>query len=258
MIDFHCHLDLFEDPDGLAERCEAARVHVLSVTTTPKAWRKTVLLSRGRRCIRTALGLHPQLAHERFHELPLLEALLGETRYVGEIGLDGSPPHRQHADIQRKVFERALVASRERGGRIYTVHSRGAARAVVDTLKAQGCGETAVLHWFSGTAKELQAAIAIGCWFSVGPAMLRSANGRGLTAAMPRNRVLTETDGPFAKRGVRSLTPLDVRDAVLELAQIWSLTEQEVDAQLHNNLKDLLATVPEPNSHAITYNSDLE
>ena len=97
-----------------------------------------MMLGRNRRRIRTALGLHPQLAHERFRELPLFEALLGETRYVGEIGLDGSPAHRQHADIQRKVFERALAASRDLGGA--SSASIVAARRTPSSLP---CGNTA-------------------------------------------------------------------------------------------------------------------
>jgi TatD DNase family protein len=251
LIDFHCHLDLFDNPEQLAERCEEAHVYVLSVTTTPKAWRKTVMLGRNRRFIRTALGLHPELAHERFRELPLFEALLGETRYVGEIGLDGSPAYREHADIQRKVFERALAASREHGGRIFSVHSRGAAEVVIAALRQHGCAETAVLHWFSGTPKELRAAIAVGCWFSVGPAMLRSENGRNLVARMPRDRVLTETDGPFAKRGRHPLMPFDVSRAIAELARLWSVAEHDVDGQLNSNLKELVSRVPDPHPHTM-------
>ena len=65
MIDFHCHLDLFPDPQRVAAEAEAAGIYVLSVTTTPKAFRQTAALAKGKRHIRTALGLHPQLAHER-------------------------------------------------------------------------------------------------------------------------------------------------------------------------------------------------
>ena len=43
------------------------------------------------RHVRAALGLHPQLVAERASELPLWEAHLGETRYVGEVGLDAGP-----------------------------------------------------------------------------------------------------------------------------------------------------------------------
>jgi TatD DNase family protein len=245
LIDFHCHLDLFDDPEAVASECEKAGVYVLSVTTTPKAWRKTSALSKNRRYVRTALGLHPQLAHERSGEVALLEALLSETRYVGEIGLDGSPAHRPHAEIQLKVFERVLSASRSGGGHIFTIHSRGAAGAVISTLHRHRCGSTAVLHWFSGTRIELDAAIALGCWFSVGPAMLRSEKGRLLAARMPRDRLLTETDGPFALEGKRPLMPTDVRTAVTQIAKLWSASEHDVQYQLNANLKELLSRVPD-------------
>ncbi len=248
MIDFHCHLDLFDDPEKVAAQCEEAEVYVLSVTTTPKAWRKTAALGKNRRYIRTALGLHPQLAHERSHEFPLLEALLDETRYVGEIGLDGSARYRAHAEVQLKVFERVLAASQSRGGRIFTIHSRGAADAVVSALHRHRCSATAVLHWFSGTQKELDAATAFGCWFSVGPAMLRSEKGRQLVSRMPRDRVLTETDGPFAREGKRPLNPGDVRLAVAQLANLWAISDCEVEIQLNTNLRELVARVPEPSS----------
>lgn len=54
-------------------------------------------------------------------------------------------------------------------------------------------------------ARELERAVALGCWFSVGPAMLAAEKARGLARAMPKERVLTETDGPFAKLTARAL-----------------------------------------------------
>lgn len=241
MIDFHCHLDLFRDPEDVATKANAAGIHVLSVTTTPKAWRKTSALAKGKRHIRTALGLHPQLAHERSNELPLFETLLDETRYIGEIGLDGSPGYGQHADIQMRVFERVLAMSKERGGKIFTIHSRGAASAVIATLRKHQCAPSAVLHWFSGTHRELAEAVALGCWFSVGPAMLRSEKGRRLVERMPRDRVLTETDGPFAQDKDRPLEPTDVVLALRQLAAIWATDQPEADRLLRDNLKALAA-----------------
>src|ERR1035437_8151628 len=60
----------------------------------PSAWQGTSALAAPTKRIRTALGLHPQLAHERMNELPLFDSYLPETRYVGEIGLDGAPEFR--------------------------------------------------------------------------------------------------------------------------------------------------------------------
>ncbi|WP_414463707.1 Qat anti-phage system TatD family nuclease QatD [Hyphomicrobium sp. DY-1] len=244
MIDFHCHLDLYEDPENVAKQAEDARIYVLSVTTTPKAWRGTAALGAKRRYIRTALGLHPQLAHERVQELALFEKLLPETRYVGEIGLDGSREFRQHIDVQRAVFDRILQASKAAGGKILTIHSRGAVDSVLSALHSHQSAATSVLHWFSGTAAELAAASRLGCWFSVGPAMLRSEKGRVLAKMMPRDRILTETDGPFAKKGNRPLVPADVALAAQELAAIWKTSTDEVEMILKRNLKELLNRVP--------------
>jgi TatD DNase family protein len=245
LIDFHCHLDLFPDPVAMAAKAEAARIYVLSVTTTPKAWRKTVALAAGSTYIRTALGLHPQLAHERSQELALFEALLSETRYVGEVGLDGSPGYGLHADIQKKVFERVLSLASESGGKILTIHSRRAAGEVLRMLKRHDCAQTSVLHWFSGSARELSEAVAIGCWFSVGPAMLRSARGKQIVAMIPRDKILTETDGPFGLDDKRPLEPTDICLAELALANIWQVNQTQVTQTIRANLKTLLGRVPD-------------
>ena len=205
MIDFHCHLDLFPHPEQIAERCEKEGIYVLSVTTTPSAWHGTHKLERSR--IRTALGLHPQLAHERRSELSLFDELLAETRFVGEVGLDGAPPFRAHWDDQLKVFGHILDSCAHAGGRILSIHSRRAAKAVIDHLEAAPQAGTFILHWFSGNRRELSRAVALGCSFSVGPAMLAGEKGRTLAAQLPRDRVLTESDGPFARIGDRAAKP---------------------------------------------------
>jgi TatD DNase family protein len=35
VIDFHCHLDLYPDPEMAVRRADEARIYVLSVTTPP-------------------------------------------------------------------------------------------------------------------------------------------------------------------------------------------------------------------------------
>lgn len=238
MIDFHCHLDLYPDPEREARDADAAGIYLLSVTTTPKAWPKTAKLARGRNRIRTALGLHPQLAHERHSELLLFEKLLENVRYVGEIGLDGAPGFGQHASIQIQVLSRVLSMVSEQGGRILTIHSR---RAVDDVLRCLGDehAPSSILHWFSGTGRQLDRAIAMGCWFSVGPAMLASSKGRALVSKMPRDRILTETDGPFGKYAGAVLRPVDSWKAVDALASLWELSRQEIIEQLKQNLRQL-------------------
>ena len=239
MIDFHAHLDLYPDPYAIVRKCIVRKLYVLAVTTTPSAWAGTSALTKGAPRIRTALGLHPQIAHERKSELALFEELLPRVRYVGEIGLDGSPECRRHWHDQQRVFTRILRLCEQAGGRIMTLHSRRAATAVLDNLSAHPAAGTPILHWFSGTQKELQRATDLGCWFSVGPAMLSGERGRQLVSSMPRKRILTESDGPFARINGEAVWPGDVRLAVEILASLWSEHTDAVYHQLLDNLRHL-------------------
>ena len=240
MIDFHCHLDLYPDTAQIVEHCRRHGVYVLSVTTTPSAWRGTKALVADAPRIRTALGLHPQIAHERQSELTLFDELLPQVRFVGEIGLDGGPEFRRRWDIQVHVFEHILAKCSAAGGRIMTVHSRRASSAVLDRVEAFPHAGTSVLHWFSGSARELDRAVELGCWFSVGVAMLEGAKGRSLVTRMPRGRVLTESDGPFARVNGAPALPYEVHLATDELSRLWSLPTETVDQMLLENLRKLV------------------
>jgi TatD DNase family protein len=238
MIDFHCHLDLYPSPRTVRDECVSRGLYLLSVTTSPSAWTGTSSLSLSPR-IRTAIGLHPQLADERIRELPMFDEYLSETRYVGEIGLDGAPEFRGTWPNQVKAFEHILQSCCAVGGRIMSIHSRRATAAVLRYLENyQGAG-TPILHWFSGNQRELRRAAELGCWFSVGPAMLASEKGRQLTALMPRDRVITESDGPFARVKGRSLMPWHVSEAEHTLDQIWNLPDNSASNVVQQNFRNL-------------------
>lgn len=239
MIDFHAHLDLYPDPSAVVREVVARGMYVLSVTTTPSAWKGTSALEQPGARVRTALGLHPQLAHLRASELSLFDEYLPQAPYVGEIGLDGGPEYKRHWQTQLAVFDHILGACKSAGGRILSIHSRRATSAVLDRLELFPGAGTPILHWFSGSRRELDRAIALGCWFSVGPAMLAAEKARALVFAMPKDRVLTETDGPFAQLDGESAKPWDANRATSILADLWSLSCPEVDRMLHANLRIL-------------------
>ena len=245
MIDFHCHLDLYPEPHQVAEKCREHQLYILSVTTTPSAWHGTCSLSRAGDRIRTALGLHPQIAHERSAELSLFDELLPKVRYVGEIGLDGAPEYRSHWDTQTTVFDHILSACRRAGGRILSIHSRRASAAVLDRLEQHKGAGVPILHWFSGSVRDLDRAIAMGCWCSVGPAMLTSEKGQTLAARMPRDRVLTESDGPFAQMNGQPVMPWHVEQAIKTLSELWFVSTQEAESLTLANLRRLTQELPD-------------
>ena len=245
MIDFHVHLDLYPDPVSVVQRCGELGVYALSVTTTPSAWERTSALSSGLPRIRTALGLHPQLAQQRKHELTLFRDLIGKTQYIGEVGLDGSRECKPFWNDQLDVFHEVLELCSSCSGRILSIHSRRAASEVLRCLRTYPSAGVPILHWFTGTHKELADAIDVGCWFSIGPAMLSSTKSREQIAKMPRHHVLTESDGPFAQQEGRPLYPWDISRALDHLAGIWGISTSDVESILHQNLRQLGASAAE-------------
>src|SRR5262249_52742127 len=100
---------------------------------------------------------------------------------------------------------------------------------------------TPVLHWFSGSLRDLDRAINLGCWFSTGPAMLTSERGRVLAARIPRERVLTESDGPFAQLNKTAIMPWQVVDAMRGLADLWQASETTTQQSILDNFRRLCA-----------------
>jgi len=241
LIDFHCHLDLYLDPSRVAEEAADAGIGVLSVTTTPSAWPGTSALAQTLPFVRTALGLHPQLAVERRRELDLFNDYLPQARFVGEVGLDGSREHRAGLATQVQVFDSILASCARASGRVLSVHSRGAARDVLDALRRHPDSGTWVLHWFSGSVADLRRAIDMGCWFSVGPAMLRGAKGRMLLGLMPRDRVVLESDGPFAVSDTGSpLEPRQIESALDPTSSVWTVPTDELCDMIRANTSQLV------------------
>lgn len=241
-VDFHCHLDLYPDHAGLIEECDRAEVATLAVTTTPKAWPRNRDMAAASNHVRVALGLHPQLVHERESELPLLEHYLSEARYVGEIGLDAGPRFYKSFDAQERVFSRILRACAEHGDKILTVHSVRAVSKVLGHIEQNlpSSRGRVVLHWFTGTTSEARRAIEMGCYFSINAEMIKSTKHRALISSLPVDRLLTETDGPFVEVNGQPLRPLDVANTVNELATILNTSTEALARQIICNLGTLV------------------
>lgn len=242
LIDFHCHLDLHADPAGAAAEAIDAEMYVLSVTTTPSAFAGTKRLAPKESRIRTALGLHPEIAVARRHEINLFRELIGETDYVGEVGLDGSPPHRATLDTQAMILSEILEICARAGGKILSLHSRGAPDLLLDLLETEPGAGRFVLHWFSAKPEAVRRATAMGCWFSVGAGMLSSAKGRAAVTEMPRDRVLPETDAPFLLQDGRPARPTDVAHAYRLLSELFAMPRQALERKMLANLRSLTAT----------------
>lgn len=241
MIDFHSHLDLYPNALELLPQVVRRNVFTLVVSTSPRAWISTSKVFAGHANLHVALGLHPEIALQKAAELPLLIRHVEQAKFIGEIGLDGSSRFSDSFPLQRSILDAVLTECERAGGRVMSLHSRNAASQVLDALAAHPNAGVPILHWFSGTLKELHRAINEGAWFSVGPSMLAGEKGRRIASEMPVGRVLLETDGPFATRADGSpWLPWDAERAVDDLAVLWKLSAEIVRDQLLENLGVLL------------------
>lgn len=241
LIDIHCHLDLFPNYPDVIMDCERAAIKTLTVTNSPIVWKKNKEIVSRCKHVRAALGFHPQLAYDRYNDMELFEQYFNETRYIGEIGLDGSSDYLPFMAKQIEIFSRILTLANQAENKIIFVHSRNAASKVIKLIDKHFSKGKIVFHWFSGTLQELKAAINMGAYFSINYKMLSSDKGRTLFDAIPTERILTESDGPFIYYRGKPSTPLDVEFTTHLIAQIWSIDNEQTRSRLCSNLRRLVS-----------------
>ena len=239
MIDFHTHLDLYPNALDILARVNKDNRFTLSVTTSPRAWVATSQVFKGHENIEVALGLHPEVADQKFDELDLLLSSIHKADFIGEIGIDGSSRYSMTFEKQEMIFDSTIRECEKAGGRIISIHSRGAASKVLSIIrKYPSCG-TPILHWFSGTITELKESIEMRCYFSVNPLMLKSKKGRDLASRIPPELVLPESDGPFATLNGKPIMPWEAMDICSDLSEIWNIPISTLKRQMMSNFERL-------------------
>lgn len=238
-VDAHCHVDRYRDPRAVVRAASAQGVVTVAVTEMPSAFQKQELAFRGAPGLRLALGLHPlRAATISAMELALFRRLFDTTDYVGEIGLDfsreGKPSKTRQLEVFRAVLEHPRIRSK-----VLSVHTRGAEAECIDRLV--DAGATAILHWFSGPLGQLTRAVDAGFYFSVNPAMLRSKNGQRILDCIPRDRLLTETDGPYTRVAGRISEPRDMPWLVRQIADRWNVPETAARDSIFENMGNVFA-----------------
>lgn len=240
MIDFHCHLDLYPNALTLLPMVASRNLFTLVVTTSPRAWQATSQVFKGYKNVAIAVGLHPEIVGRKAGEREFLLSCISKAKFVGEIGLDGSPRYKETMPMQESILSEVLIECERMGGKILSIHSRNSAGRVLDLVEKYRQNSIPVLHWFSGTMTEARRAKALGCWFSIGPAMLRGAKGRALLQELPKDRILPETDGPFATNRSTPLMPWEAITIADTLADSWKTSKENVIFQLKQNLSTLI------------------
>ncbi|QAT17987.1 putative deoxyribonuclease YjjV [Candidatus Velamenicoccus archaeovorus] len=204
LIDAHCHMQderIKGDLRSLVSRAKDKGVHRLVCCGSEESdWEAVAALKEQYPCeIIPSFGLHPWYIKDRSAKwLENLEGFLKRMPSgVGEIGLDHGLKDFDEQD-QREVFLAQLALARTYR-RPVSIHCRRAWDVLLDVLKDFGPLDAGgVIHSYSGSAEMVPSLQIYGLYFSFSCSITRSGNTRGRRAlqAVPRDRLLIETDSP--------------------------------------------------------------
>lgn len=228
LYDTHFHLDLQKDQTAAIREIEENHIYTIAVTNLPDLYRKESV-EIASKYIRFALGFHPELVHQYKNQIPLMWELLPDARYIGEIGLDFVDTTYKNEQIA--FFSELVERCRYDRNKIMSIHSRRAVRQVLEIV-GDNFRFKPILHWFTGNKEELQYAIKTGFYFSVNQSMMTSKRFISLLPAIPKERLLLETDSPFTQnKSTYSLTLTKI---------VQSIKEHQEGINIWNNFRTIL------------------
>jgi TatD DNase family protein len=219
VYDNHTHLE-FEDGAQplhyreLLDRASSVGVRgVVQVGTDLETSRWSAEVAAREPRVLAAVALHPNDAPELEEQGLLDEHIAGiadladrsRVRAVGETGLDFYRTGEEGRDAQIRSFEAHIAIAKEFDLALQ-IHDRDAHAEVIEVLRRVGPPDRVVFHCFSGD-RELAEFVADAGWYCsfAGTVTFKNANDlRDALEAIPRSRILIETDAPF-------LTPMPWR-----------------------------------------------
>ncbi|GAP21942.1 TatD family hydrolase [Leptolinea tardivitalis] len=239
LIDTHCHLDFYKNPERVAQNMEMQGGYVISMTNLPSHYVFSQPHVKPFKKVRLSLGLHPlEIERHTNREFEIFSEMVDTTSYIGEVGLDFSREWKSSSERQIRSLNFVLGLLNQKP-KFVSLHSRGAEKEVLDILIDNKI-QVAVFHWYSGSITTLDVILQKGFYFSINPSMIKSNQGRKIISYIPRDRILTETDGPFISIYNKPVEPTSVVDVIRFLSQQWEISYDEAMCQIYSNFKILM------------------
>ena len=84
-----------------------------------------------------------------------------------------------------------------------------------------------IIHWFTGTERQMQNMLDAGCYFSVNVSMAQSENGKKQIKQIPKDRLLIESDGPYSKIKGKRFSPDRLEESYRIIESILRINDLE-------------------------------
>lgn len=207
---------------------------MFSCASSPSEWVLLAMMSEKESKIVPFFGTHPWYSKEYAGSADFLKLILEDDKRacVGEIGLDVL-----HGDYktQMNVFlDQLRLASRL--DRPVSIHMVGREKETLDALRS--IKVRAILHSFVGPESYVKPFAECGCYFSISPRILKKSkrNAKRILDAIPRDRILIETDAPSCYKICNSMS-----EYIGKLAWIMEIEPKELISLTTDNAKRLIA-----------------
>lgn len=196
-LDTHCHVDLAKNRKNFIKNINEQQIYTIAVSNLPSLFEKNRVIIPESKYLKHALGYHPELVGQFPNQLNKFKIQLTKARYIGEIGIDGSNRYKASLSRQIEIFENILWLCDEIPNKVLTIHSRKSENLIADMIMKYPNSKK-ILHWFNGDIKQLEKLLDLGCYFSINKSMLSSSNTLSVVQKLPLERILLESDFPFA------------------------------------------------------------
>lgn len=238
IIDTHCHIDMYKNPLEIAKECENKGIITIGMTNLPSHFEMGQPHLLGFKKVRLALGMHPLFAESHTAEWMKFKKNINKTSYIGEIGLDFSREGIQTKSIQIDTFKKILNEIRDKK-KILSLHSRKAEKDVLQYLKENNI-KLAIFHWYSGPTSLIKEIENAGYYFSVNTSMINTKSGQEILKNISKEKLLTESDGPFIEFNGKIVKSSDIIHIHSYLSKLWNMSTEEVGGLIYGNFKTIL------------------
>ena len=252
--DNHTHLEIadgdqpmdYQDHMSLAGQVGILGAVQVGVTLESSKWCAEVAAKDSR--LLAAVAIHPNEAAKYESKQALDNDIEGinklasepRVRAIGETGLDFfRTEDTQGIEFQQYSFERHIDIAKQHNLALQ-IHDRDAHDKVVETLLRNGAPDKVVFHCYSGDLELAKICTDNGWYtsFAGNITIKRNQHLRDSLKAMPKTKILVETDAPFLTpeplRG-RPNAPYLVPITVRFMAQQLGMDANELSGQIAQN-----------------------
>ncbi len=199
LTDAHIHLsddEYSDDMEYILATMDKMKIRACCVSMDNQSSKSTLDLSSRSSLVLPFIGIHPEKANDDLDAMvDLVTQNSNKISGIGEIGLDKTYVSDESGFSRQILVFQKMLSLAEKLGKPISVHSRRTLDEIFSILPSYSI-KGILLHWFSGSKKQLQKAMELGCFVSYGPTMIYADDKQVLLSQTHPDKILLETDGP--------------------------------------------------------------